>query len=90
MPPKLTLNSPIDGSLLFEGALTAADELPALGQRARDAFRSWRKVPLSNRKAICTRWCDLLVQRKEELGRELTLQMGRRVCSRVSVSNLII
>jgi acyl-CoA reductase-like NAD-dependent aldehyde dehydrogenase len=44
---------------------------------ARDAFRSWRRVPAPRRAEVMKRVGDLLVERKEDLARNMTREMGK-------------
>ena len=46
---------------------------------ARDAQASWRKTPVNERIAIVRRFADLMVAKRDQLGHELTLQMGRPI-----------
>ena len=45
-------------------------------QRAVEAQRDWRRVPVAERAAICTRMVEWCVARADELGEELTLADG--------------
>lgn len=44
---------------------------------ARKAYQSWRLVPPPRRADIIKKAADLLVQRKEEIAREMTREMGK-------------
>jgi len=44
---------------------------------AKKAFESWRLVPPPKRADIVKKTADLLVQRKEEIAREMTREMGK-------------
>ncbi|CUT05838.1 aldehyde dehydrogenase family protein [Candidatus Kryptobacter tengchongensis] len=44
---------------------------------ARKAYQSWRLVPPPKRADIIKKAADLLVQRKEEIAREMTREMGK-------------
>jgi acyl-CoA reductase-like NAD-dependent aldehyde dehydrogenase len=46
-------------------------------QAARTAFESWRLVPAPKRGDILKRVGDLMVERKEELARQMTREMGK-------------
>jgi acyl-CoA reductase-like NAD-dependent aldehyde dehydrogenase len=78
MPAQKTV-SPVDGSLYCERALARADEVNAALGRAAHAQRLWRSVPVAERAAICTRFCDQFESRGDALALELTWQMGRPV-----------
>lgn len=44
---------------------------------AREAFKKWRLTPAPERGAILKRAGDLMVERKEELARDMTREMGK-------------
>ncbi|MDR3689380.1 MAG: aldehyde dehydrogenase family protein [Fimbriimonas sp.] len=71
--------SPIDGRLIVERPLAQEQEIVQALARARQAQSQWKRVPVTERVAICRRFADWMLARKEELGRELTLQMGRPI-----------
>src|SRR5882762_7926603 len=79
MPAAQKTISPVDGSLYCERALARSDEINAVLGRAAHAQRAWRNVPISERAAICTRFCDQFEARRDELALELTWQMGRPI-----------
>jgi acyl-CoA reductase-like NAD-dependent aldehyde dehydrogenase len=69
--------SPIDGSVYAEYELASERAVEAALQRAADAQRGWRRVPVAERAAICRRMVALLVERADRLATELTWQIGR-------------
>jgi acyl-CoA reductase-like NAD-dependent aldehyde dehydrogenase len=71
--------TPIDGSIVVERPLASAAEIEATLARAVEAQRRWREVPVAERAAICTRAVEWCVARADELGAELTSQMGRAI-----------
>jgi acyl-CoA reductase-like NAD-dependent aldehyde dehydrogenase len=79
MPAAQKTISPVDGSLYCERALARSDEINAVLGRAAHAQRAWRNVPIAERAAICTRFCDQFEARRDELALELTWQMGRPI-----------
>ncbi|GAM82463.1 hypothetical protein ANO11243_004430 [Dothideomycetidae sp. 11243] len=54
-------------------------ELAELPKRAAKAFESYRKTSLSERQLIVRKALDLLLERQDELAKELTEQMGRPI-----------
>jgi acyl-CoA reductase-like NAD-dependent aldehyde dehydrogenase len=71
--------SPVDGSVYVERALAGAGEIDAALERAVKAQRAWRNVPIAERAAICTRFCDAFEKQRDAIALELTWQMGRPI-----------
>jgi len=46
---------------------------------ADKAFRSWGSLPISERSKIIARSAQILLEKKEELARLATLEMGKRI-----------
>ena len=71
--------SPIDGSLYVERPLASEPAIEVALAQAVQAQKSWRRVPIGERAAVCrgaVQWC---VARAAQLGEELTRQMGRPI-----------
>ena len=71
--------TPIDGSVVVERPLASDAEIEVTLARAMAAQRRWAQVPVAERAAICTRAVEWCVARADELGAELTSQMGRPI-----------
>ena len=71
--------SPVDGSVYVEYELAPARAIDAALARATVAQRSWKRVPVAERAAICRRFVGRMVDRVEQLATELTWQIGRPV-----------
>jgi len=71
--------SPIDGSVLVERELMRAEQLDATLERAKRAAATWKAVPLAERKALCSRLVQHMVDRAPQLAELLTKQMGRPI-----------
>ena len=71
--------SPVDGSVLLERPLASERDIDRALARSVEAQRSWKAVPVEERAAVCTRMAAWCVERADELGRELTRQMGRPI-----------
>jgi acyl-CoA reductase-like NAD-dependent aldehyde dehydrogenase len=69
--------SPIDGSIYAEYELASELAIEAALQRAADAQRDWKRVPVAERATICRRMVALMVGRADQLATELTWQIGR-------------
>ena len=71
--------SPVDGSIYAERQVASELEIEDKLTRATKAQREWKMTPISERASICRRMVSLLVGRAEQLGTELTWQMGRPI-----------
>lgn len=71
--------TPIDGSVVVERPLASAAEIDAALARAVEAQHGWAQVPVAERAALCVRAIEWCVARADELGAELTSQMGRAI-----------
>lgn len=69
--------SPLDGAVYAERPLASSAEINAALAQAVAAQASWKKTPLAERVAICRRMAAWCVERADDLGRELTEQIGR-------------
>ena len=69
--------SPIDGRVVADLPLASEAEVAAVLARARAAQPGWRRTPLPERAAAASRLVDAFVARRDEIAREITLQMGR-------------
>ena len=79
MPGLIQTISPIDGSVFVERPFAGADEIAAAVATAMSACQSWKHVPLQDRIEICRLFADRMLARKDELGEEITRQMGRPI-----------
>src|SRR5262245_33673129 len=71
--------SPVDGSVYAEYDLPSVADIEAAieaGARAQDA---WKRVPLAERSAICRRTAGLMIERADDIGTELSWQIGRPI-----------
>jgi acyl-CoA reductase-like NAD-dependent aldehyde dehydrogenase len=71
--------SPVDGSVYVERPLAAPAEIGRVVAAAREALGAWRRVPVSERAAICTRFVAAMEAEAATIGEEITWQMGRPV-----------
>lgn len=69
--------SPIDGSVYAERQLATPQQIETALAKSVAAQASWRRIPVSERAAICLRMKDWLVEHADEIGKELTWQIGR-------------
>ncbi|MDX2044350.1 MAG: aldehyde dehydrogenase family protein [Acidobacteriota bacterium] len=71
--------SPIDGSIYAERKLATPQQIETTLAKAVAAQTEWRRVPVNERAAICLRMKDWLVEHADEIGKELTWQIGRPI-----------
>jgi acyl-CoA reductase-like NAD-dependent aldehyde dehydrogenase len=71
--------TPVDGSVYVERALAANAAIDKALDKAAQAQKAWKQVPVAERAAICRRMADWCVERAGELATELSWQMGRPV-----------
>jgi acyl-CoA reductase-like NAD-dependent aldehyde dehydrogenase len=69
--------SPVDGRVYVERELATHAQINDILRTARHAQAAWRNVPLEERAAILSKFCDEFESRRDKLAAELTWQMGR-------------
>jgi acyl-CoA reductase-like NAD-dependent aldehyde dehydrogenase len=74
-----TTITPVDGSVYAERELASGAQIEAVLQRATEAQHGWRETSIAQRAALVTELVDWLVARKDELGTELSWQIGRPI-----------
>ena len=75
----LSVRSPIDGAEIARIRETPADEMPAVIDRARNAFLAWREIPAPRRGELVRLLGEELRASKEALGALVTLEVGKIV-----------
>ena len=84
-----TISPSTNQPILRRDGLSDADIalLPAIATRA---FESWKTVPLEERQKIVRKALDLITEKKDELAKEITEQMGRPIqYSAIEVSTAV-
>jgi acyl-CoA reductase-like NAD-dependent aldehyde dehydrogenase len=71
--------SPVDGRVYVERPLAGEAEIAAAVERARRAQARWRRLPVAERAAACSRLVDAFVAKGAEIASEITWQMGRPI-----------
>jgi acyl-CoA reductase-like NAD-dependent aldehyde dehydrogenase len=71
--------NPSNGQILAEYPLHNDTQIEAALQGASQAQKIWRKVPLAERCALLKRVAQLLRERKPDLARLVTLEMGKPI-----------
>ncbi len=69
--------NPATGEVLVRLEEISDAEIDARLSRAVQTFRTWRRRPFADRAALMRRAADVLDSRKEQLGRTMTLEMGK-------------
>ncbi len=69
--------NPATGEALVRLEEISDAEIDARLSRAVQTFRTWRRRPFADRGALMRRAADVLESRKEQLGRTMTLEMGK-------------
>ena len=74
---KISSYSPVDGSLIAQVNSATNTEYEACIEKAAEAFKSWRMVPAPKRGEIVRQFGELLRQKKEDLGKLVSYEMGK-------------
>ena len=76
-PSTLTVTTPVDSTAFATVQISSSEQVQAAVERAAKAQKAWKRVPLKQRVDMGRRFLDVLGTRKDELAKELTMQMGR-------------
>lgn len=71
--------SPSTGEVILQRTPPSHDDLRELTQKAQAAFKTYRKTSLSDRQKVVKKALGIILERKDELAREITEQMGRPI-----------
>lgn len=69
--------SPIDGAVYVERELATAEQIETALSNSVAAQRAWQQSRIAERVAICRRMLAYLVEHADQIGEELTRQIGR-------------
>ncbi|KAI1252650.1 hypothetical protein MGN70_004853 [Eutypa lata] len=75
----LTTISPTTNEPILTRNGVSTSELEDLSRVAAEAFQTWRETSLTDRQIIVKKFLKLLGDKKDELGEEITVQMGRPI-----------
>lgn len=75
--------NPANGDLVGEVPVTQTADIDAVVARAHLAQGEWNGLGLEARGALLTKACKALVERADELGKLLTLEMGKPLASAI-------
>ncbi len=76
---KTVLLSPVDGRALAERELATLEDIETMLDCAKTVQQEWSQTTIKERAGICHKAIDALLQKKDEIAHELTLQMGRPI-----------
>jgi len=79
MSNSITITSPIDGRLVATRQLASDSEITAAIDSAKQAQQAWQSFDLEDRAKICRQAVANLLDNKQQLGEQITLQMGRPI-----------
>lgn len=69
--------SPVDDSLIGKVASATAEDYDTVAKEAREAFKTWRMIPAPQRGEIVRQIGLELREHKQDLGKLVTLEMGK-------------
>ncbi len=71
--------SPIDNSVLLEREYASTSTVSTAIYNAKKVFKNWKNTPISSRRLIIQKAIDFLLSKADDIGKEITLQMGRPI-----------
>ena len=71
--------SPVDGSVYYTGTLQSMIDVNTVLDTAKKAEKEWASTPLEVRRALVESMSKNIVEMREEIGEEISWQMGRPV-----------
>jgi acyl-CoA reductase-like NAD-dependent aldehyde dehydrogenase len=78
-PKKITVISPVDGSVVTECVLATAKEIDRAAATAAAAQVQWAALPVATRAVLCRKAIDAMLAQGVAIAEEITRQMGRPV-----------
>ena len=75
--------TPIDNSVYYEGKLNTKDDINKVLKDAKIAQKKWADTSLDERTVYIQKFIDEIVSKKDEISKEITLQMGRPISQSV-------
>ena len=79
MDNTFSIISPIDDSVYVERPYATRIDIQITLENARTAQESWKKLPLVERKALCSKAIDAFIAKKTVIAEEICWQMGRPI-----------
>jgi len=71
--------SPVDGEVIAERALATPGQIESALSKASQVQKAWRQVSVPERVAVVRKMVEWCLARADQLGEELTRQMGRPI-----------
>ena len=71
--------SPIDNTVLLEREFSKESEIEKCLERAQIGQKTWSELSVSQRGQICQKAIQYFVENADEIGKEITMQMGRPI-----------
>ncbi|GMR21563.1 MAG: aldehyde dehydrogenase family protein [Gammaproteobacteria bacterium] len=71
--------SPVDGRIYAERPFASERDIRHALSLSIAAQQKWRQTPLAERQSVCLAAIDALLKNKQEIGKELSWQMGRPI-----------
>lgn len=71
--------SPVDNSVVVERSLHSAADIDTVLNHSKAGQAVWSRIPLAERQKYILKFLDAMIAKADELGTELTWQMGRPV-----------
>ncbi|GLR15825.1 aldehyde dehydrogenase family protein [Portibacter lacus] len=79
MKKKFQVISPIDQTVYIEREYASSEAIENALSEAHSAQKEWRKLTIKKRAEYCLKAVEYLVANADELGKEITMQMGRPI-----------
>ncbi len=70
--------NPFTGQVEKEFDFTPTEEIDGIVERAHAAYQEWRERSVEDRAAVVRRAAELMDERREDLARLITTEMGKR------------
>lgn len=74
---KLQSINPHDQSVIGELDISTSEEINSTVARAKEAFKTWRFIPLEKRLEYIKKYRQLIADKKDEFAKLVTLEMGK-------------
>ncbi len=76
-PAFVKVVNPTTGRVFERFPITTKDDVEAKVAKAHEAFRTWSRLDVDERAVYLQRFAEILRKRKEEIGKTMTLEMGK-------------